>query len=117
MKKILLVLVMVASFSGVYGQNKTQEKKINYFVDAAAKEFSLDSDQKKELLEARHAYISDFMAVQKDSKSGTISDEEKKEKMNKVNSSFMAVLAKITGKTPKDLQPFLGRMRDELKNV
>ena len=72
MKKILLVLFMVASFSGVHAQNKTQQKKINYFVEAAVKEFNLNKDQQKELLDARSAYIDKYMAIMKDFNEATI---------------------------------------------
>lgn len=117
MKKLILVLLMVTSFAGVNAQNKTQEKKINYFVDAAVTEFQLNKDQQKELLAARIAYIDNFMAIMKDAKDGAISDEEKKTKNNELSQSFNQKLIKITGKTMNEIQPFLTRMREELKNI
>ena len=117
MKKLVLVLIMIASFTGVSAQNKTQEKKIKYFVEAAVKEFDLNKDQEKELLDARNGYVSDFMAVQKDFKSGGLSEDDKKTKMNEVNKGFNEQFIQITGKTNKELQPFLARMRDELPKV
>ncbi|MDO7173106.1 hypothetical protein [Mariniflexile sp. AS56] len=112
MKKLALVLIMIASFTGVYAQNKTQDKKIKYFVEAAVKEFSLNEDQHKELLDARNAYITDYMTAAKSSEG-----EEKKTKLNEVNTKFNQILAKITGKTNGELQPFLARMREELPKV
>ena len=112
MKKLLLVLIMVASFTGVYGQNKTQEKKIKYFVEAAVKEFDLNKDQHKELLDARNAYITDYMSVSK-----ATQGDDKKAKLNEVNKSFNEVLIRITGKSLSELQPFLARIRDELPTV
>lgn len=112
MKKLVLVLVMMASFTGLNAQNKTQEKKIKYFVEAAVKEFSLNADQHKQLLDARNAYITDYMKVSKSAEG-----DDKKSKLNEVNKSFNQVLSEITGKTFSELQPFLARMRDELPNI
>lgn len=112
MKKLVLVLVLMASFTGMTAQNKTQEKKIKYFVEAAVKEFSLNADQHKQLLDARNAYITDYMKVSKSAEG-----DDKKAKLNEVNKSFNQVLSEITGKTFSELQPFLARMRDELQNV
>lgn len=117
MKKIVLGLVMMILSLGVFAQNKTQEKKIKYFVDAATKEFSLDTKQNKELLDARNAYITEFMEVQEQVKSGAISQEDKPNKMNEVNKKFNEVFSKITGKSLADLQAFFARMREELQNI
>ena len=116
MKKIILALLMMISI-GAVAQNKSQEKKIKYFVEAATKEFSLDAKQSKELLDARNAYITEFMAVQDQVKSGEVSQEDKPKKMNEVNKKFNDVFSKITGKPLSELQPFFGRMREELQNI
>lgn len=117
MKKIVLGVVMMILSVGVFAQNKTQEKKIKYFVEAATKEFSLDAKQNKELLDARNTYISEFMDVQEQVKSGAISQEDKPKKMNEVNKKFNDVFSKITGKPVNELQAFFARMREELQNI
>ncbi len=117
MKKIVFVLVMMISFSGVFAQNKTQEKKIKYFVEAATKEYSLDAAKSKELLAARNTYITNFMDVNGKVKSGAISEDDKKAKLNDVNNEFNAVFSKITGKSAIELKPFFERMREELKSI
>ncbi|WP_211316278.1 hypothetical protein [Flavobacterium faecale] len=117
MKKIVLVLMMMVTFSAAFAQNKTQEKKIKYFVDAATTEFKLDASKSKELLDARNTYITNFMDVLKKAKSGELSAEDKKGKMNEVNSAFNAEFSKVTGKTQAELKPFFERMRDELSSI
>ncbi|MDW5288065.1 hypothetical protein [Formosa sp. PL04] len=117
MKKILFILMLVCSFSSAFAQNKTQEKKINYFVDAANKEFSLDKAQTKSLLKARNTYVSEYMAVTKDFKAGTLTQDEKKTKLNVVNGDFNQSFSDITGKTQQELKPFSERMQTELKKV
>jgi uncharacterized membrane protein YqgA involved in biofilm formation len=117
MKHIILVLALVLSVGTTLGQNKTQEKKINYFVEAAAKEFSLNIEQSKELLSARIAYVDNFMAVNKQMKNGVASGDDKKQKINEINQNFMQEFAKISGKTQGELKPFLSRMREELPNI
>ena len=117
MKKIVVVLVILVSFSGAFAQNRTQEKKIKYFVEAATKEFSLNVAQSKELLAARTTYITNFMEVNGKVKSDELSDDDKKAKLNDVNNEFNAVFYKITGKSASELKPFFVRMRDELKNI
>ena len=117
MKKIVLVLMMMVSFSGAFAQNKTQEKKIKYFVDAATTEFALDAAKSKELLKARNTYITNFMEVMSQAKSGELSDDAKKTKMNEVNGEFNEVFSKITGKSAAELKPFFVRMREELSSI
>lgn len=117
MKKIFLTLLLVVGFSSVYGQQKWQMKKINYFVDAAAKEFNLDKDAKAKLLEVRTAYFLDYMKTMKEAKAAGLEQAEKRKKLNAVNQEFNKNLREISGKTGQEIQPFLKRMRDELKNV
>lgn len=117
MKKIALLLLLLVSFSSVKAQNKTQEKKINYFVEAAATTFSLDASKTKELLDARNVYVSKFMAINKAGNAGTLSVADKKAKLNEVNNDFNAAFYSITGKTAAESKPFFDRMRNELKGV
>ncbi|MCW2119010.1 hypothetical protein [Flavobacterium sp. 7A] len=117
MKKIVLVFVMMISFVGAIAQNKSQEKKIKYFVDSATTEFKLDDAKSKELLKARNTYVTNYMEVFSKAKSGEISKDDKKEKMNEVNSAFNAEFSKITGKSGAELKPFFEKMRNELSSI
>ncbi|WPR71362.1 hypothetical protein SLW70_15720 [Flavobacterium sp. NG2] len=116
MKKIIVAFLMMVSV-GAFAQNKTQEKKIKYFVEAATKEFNLDAKQSNELLDARNNYITGYMDVMAQVKSGEVSQEDKQNKLNEVNKKFNDVFSKITGKPLSELQPFFSRMREELQNI
>lgn len=45
--------------------NKMANEKINYFVDAAAKEFKLDKKAKEKFLKLRTAYVMDYIKTNK----------------------------------------------------
>ncbi|CAH8284190.1 hypothetical protein EV196_103295 [Mariniflexile fucanivorans] len=115
MKQIILVLILTMAVSTTFGQDKWQQKKIDYFVEAATKEFKLDNKQKKELLVLRTDYFNDYMVIIKNGKEGEITEEEQKTQLNEHNQNFNIKLKEITGSN--NIQPFLVRMRDELKNV
>lgn len=117
MKKIVLTLLLVVAFTATYGQQKWQMKKINYFVDEAAKEFNLDKKAKAKLLDARTVYFMDYMKTMKEAKEEALEQDEKRKKLNAVNQKFNTDLREITGKGREEIQPFLQRMRKELKNV
>lgn len=117
MKKIVLTLVLLVAFTATYGQQKWQMKKINYFVDAAAKEFSLDKKAKAKLLKTRTAYFMDYMKAAKAAKADGLDKTEKRKKLKVLNQAFNKNLLEITGKTGKEIQPFLKKMREELKDV
>lgn len=117
MKKIILTLLLVVAFTATYGQQKWQMKKINYFVDAAAKEFKLDKNAKEKLLKVRTAYFMDYIKTNKQAKIDGLSKDEKRKKLNAVNQNFNKKLREISGKNGSEIQPFLKRMRDELKDV
>ena len=117
MKKIILTLVLLVAFTATYGQQKLQMKGINYFVDAAAVEFKLDAVAKAKLLETRTTYFMDYMKTIKVAKAEGLEQTEKKEKLNAVNQRFNKALIRITGKNGKEIQPFLKRMREELKDI
>lgn len=115
MKKIVLAALFMLTATVTFGQNKWQQKKIDYFVEAAAKEFKLDKKQTNKLLKVRTTYFLEYMEIVKKAKSGVITPEEKKSQINAHNQKFNANLKAITG--TDNVQPFLVRMRDELKNV
>jgi len=117
MKKIILTLLLVVAFSTTYGQNKYQERQSKYFVEAAAKEFSLNEDQQKELAEVRTTMVLAYGASQKAMKAGDITKEEKQAKNREASKIFNNAVIKMTGKKYKELAPFFKRMRAELKKV
>lgn len=117
MKRIILTLVVALIATVSFSQNDWQQKKIDYFVDAATKEFKLDKKQTKQLSKIRTAYFLDYMVFIKSAKAGDITQEEKKTKVNAHNQQFNSDLKEITGKENKEIQPFLKRMREEIKNV
>ena len=116
MKNTLLILIFALITSVSFGQNKWHDGKIKQFVDAAAKEYNLDNNQVKELQEVRKNYVYSYIETAKNEKEGEISNEVKQEKNKELNDSFHNFLIKLTGKNYKELQPFLARMREELKN-
>lgn len=115
MKKLALVFVLFLTVTVAFGQNKWQQQQINQFVDAAAKEFNFSADQKQELLTLRTNLIKNYSEVNIQEGQGQISTEDKQEKFKEFNKEFQAGLIKLTGKTYKELEPFLSRMREELK--
>jgi predicted negative regulator of RcsB-dependent stress response len=117
MKKIILTLLVVMSFTFTYGQGKWQEKQNDYFVEAAAKEYDLSDDQKVELKETRLEMVKSFMDSNQKSKSGEITKDEMKASNREASKTFNSAFAKLTGKPYKELAPFLKKMREELKNL
>lgn len=63
MKQIILTIVVFFTVAVSFGQDKYQMKKVNYFVEAAQKEYSLDKTQRKDLLDARIAYFKEYQKV------------------------------------------------------
>lgn len=117
MKKILLVLLVLMVTQTTIGQNKWQQKQINYFVEEATKEYDLNKSQVKDLKKARLEMVTGYSNLSKISKEGKISDEEKKEKGKVIGQDFQKKMIEITGKTYKEITPFFKRMRIELKNL
>ncbi|OEJ99035.1 hypothetical protein A8C32_07615 [Flavivirga aquatica] len=118
MKKILVLLFLVVSFSNIYGQKpNNSEEKIYYFVKSAVKEYTLNLNQYKKLLRARRKYIKDYMNTTKDFKNGGLSKDQKKAKIQAVNRGFNESFTKITGVLQRELEPFLVRMRKEISKI
>lgn len=117
MKKIILTLLLVVAFSTSYGQNKYQERQNKYFVEAAAKEFSLSEKQQEKLAEIRTEMVLSYGETQKMLKAGDITKEEKQAKNREASKAFNNAVIKLTGKNYKELAPFFARMRKELKEV
>ncbi|MBU2950986.1 hypothetical protein KO493_09775 [Tamlana agarivorans] len=115
MKRVILGILFLLTITVTFGQSKWDQKKIDYFVDEAVKEFHLDKKQQKELLKERTNYILDYKEVSKKAKAGEITGEEKKTQLNECNNNFVETLKTISGED--NVQPFLLRMRDELKKV
>jgi hypothetical protein len=117
MKKIVFTLLMFAFISMSFGQNKYQDNKNKYFVEAAAKEYDLNEDQKEELMDIRVEMVSAYMSSHKSFKYGDITKEEEKSLNQEASKTFHTKLAKITGKTYAEMKVWLGNIRKELKNM
>ena len=118
MKKIVLTLVLFVAFvATATAQGKHHEKQNDYYVEAAAKEFDLDKDQQKELSIIRMEMVTAYITSNKSLKAGDITKDEKKELTKAASQVFHTKLAKMTGKTYKEMKPWLDKMRDELKNL
>jgi len=115
MKQIILTLLVFFTVTVSFGQDKYQMKKVNYFVEAAQKEYSLDKTQTKDLLDARTAYFKEYQKVFSAAKNGEISDDEKKTQSNEVNNKFNKYFSELTGKNANELKPFFERIREEMK--
>ncbi len=116
MKKIVLLFSMIAFCAVMFGQN-LKERKIQYFVDAATKEYSLNQEQQKELLNVRTGFVDELSSIFAQFKNGEITKEEQIEKQKKPNKKFKQAFEKITGKTNAELQSFYKRMSEEIPNV
>ena len=107
MKRIILTLIVVLTVSVTFGQNKWQQEKINYFVEAAVKEYNLNEDQKAELIDFRTKMVMDYSNAQKAKKAGEATQEETKVKYKSYGNAFHNSFIKLTGKSYKELKPFL----------
>ena len=117
MKKILLTFVVLFTITVSFGQNKWQQKQINYFVDAAVKEYNLNEEQKKELTEIRTTVIMAYINGAKKVKAGEITKEENKETTQNASKVFNSKFGKMIGKNYKEFSPFLQKIGKEIKNL
>lgn len=117
MKKTILAVLLIAFFTTTYGQNKYHERQNKFYVEAAAEEFNLNQDQQKELSEFRMEMVKTYIANNKAKNEGEIQEEAMKKNNREASKNFNNALIKLTGKSYKELEPFLNRMRKELKSV
>ncbi|QHI39225.1 hypothetical protein IMCC3317_46300 [Kordia antarctica] len=117
MKKILITLVLIMAFVSTYGQNKYHERQNKVYIEAAAAEYSLDDKQQAELSEARMEMVAVYVSSNKAFKNDEISKEKKQELTREASKLYHNKMSKITGKSYKDMKPFLEKMREELKKV
>ncbi|UMB61709.1 hypothetical protein MHL31_05760 [Lutibacter sp. A80] len=117
MKKVILLIILLVTVSTTFGQKiKTQQKKINHFVEAATKEYDLNKDQVKELVEFRTEMVQSYLDLNKAVKEG-LSKENRKVKSQEISKTFNTKFIKLVGKSYKEIAPFLAKMREELKNI
>ncbi len=116
MKKLSLLFALIAICGTVMAQ-KHVEKKVNYFVDETVKEYNLSEDHKSDLHEFYSVQAKAVAAINKEVKAGNKTKEEAKVIYKKNNQELTAFLSKMTGKTKKELRPFLDRVREEMKSV
>ena len=116
MKKIILLFAFFSLYGIGFGQ-KLIENRAKYFTEAAAKEFNLNNEQKKELQTSRMDYLKSMAASNQQAKNGEITEAEKQSKTKEKNQKFKNIMEKLTGKKPAELEPFYVRMREELQNI
>lgn len=116
MRKIISVLLLSAVCMLAFAKGN-QAQKINYFVDEFSKEYGISEAQKVELHKKRTAYVDEYIKLTKEVKSGTITREQQKPNFNKLNRNFNTMLAEMTGKTIKELQPVLSEIRNGMKEL
>ena len=117
MKRIILTLLVVLTVSVTFGQNKWHQKQINYFVDAAVKEYSLNEEQKKELTEIRTTVIMAYIDGQQEVKDGERTQEENKEITKQASNVFNSKFGEMIGKTYNEFSPFLQKIAKEIKEL
>ncbi|MBJ7881532.1 hypothetical protein [Gelidibacter salicanalis] len=117
MKKIILTLLLAITFTATYSQSKHQERQNKYFVEAATKEYNLNKLQQDELKVIRTAMVVAYGEATKQEKSGDITSADKISKTQEASKNFNNALIKLTGIQYDELEPFLTRMRAELKQV
>lgn len=117
MKKIIIVLITVLSFSSMYSQGKFHQRQNTHYVEAAAKKFNLDAKQEATLSEVRMDMVKAYMSSNKAFNNDEITKEEKKAKNREASKVYHTKLAKLTGKSYNDMKPWLAKMREELKDV
>ena len=115
MKKIILTLLLIVSFASTYGQSKWHKQQNEVFVEAAAKEYNLDDAQKEKLYDARMKMMMSYKESNQAVENGEITKEEKQAKNHEISANFNAELSKITGKSFKEMKPWLQKMREEMK--
>ena len=117
MKKLIIALLLFVSVATSYGQGKFHERQNTAYIEAAAKEFNLDGKQQAELSEIRMEMVKAYITSNKSFKADEITKEEKKELTKEASKVYHNKLSKLTGKAYKDMQPWLKKMREELKKV
>ena len=90
MKKTVLTLLLIVSFVSTYGQNKWQKQQ-------------------------NQTFVMSFKESNQAAKDGKITQEEKKAKNKESSKEFKAELTQITGKTYKEMEPWINKMRQEMK--
>lgn len=114
MKRIILVLVLVMAVTTTFGQDKWQQKHIDYFVDSAVKEYSLNDTQKKDLAVMRTAVVMAYVNSAEKVKNGEMTADEKKEFTQNATKDFNIGLTKMLGKSYAEVQPFLQKMQEDI---
>lgn len=117
MKRALLVLLVITAFTNVGVAQASHERKTEYFVSEATKEFKLNRKDRKELLKVRQKYVKDFVGAGREFRKGNITAEEKQKEFNRINTKFKEDFGRITGKTQIELGVFMTWMRKELPRL
>lgn len=114
MKRIILVLVLVMAVTSSFGQDKWQQKHIDYFVESAVKEYSLSETQKKDLAVMRTTVVMSYVNSAEKVKNGEMTVDEKKAFTQNATKDFNIGFTKMLGKSYAEIQPFLQKMQEEI---
>lgn len=108
MKKILIVVfVMCISLSATAQKKKKKAANNDCYLTEAATTFDLSDDKKIELNELLVKASKDRAAIKKGIREGEITKDQVKGKTRGVNRKYFADLAKLTGKSKKEVMTFV----------
>ena len=117
MKKLIIALLLFATVTTSFAQGKFHERQNTAYIEAAAKEFDLDEKQQVELSDFRMEMVKAYITSNKAFKAEEITKEEKKKLTKEASKVYHNKLSELTGKAYKEMQPWLKKMREELKKV
>ncbi|AUS05478.1 hypothetical protein [Pseudotamlana carrageenivorans] len=117
MKKLLLTLTFAVFCISSYAQENYQDRLTNYFIRAATQEFDLNKRQQRKIANARTEMAETYMETAQRQKKFLITEDGKNERNLAANKKYYDALSDIIDRPFSEIQPFLNRMRIELKNV
>ncbi|WP_109830460.1 hypothetical protein [Reichenbachiella versicolor] len=117
-KLLLLSFLVISALKVVVAEQGWKEKKATYYATQAAQEFMLTEEQKSAVYKYKFSEYSEFgLIVKKNKEGGFINEEDFKKTKSDFWKGQKKKLAIIVGVEPKELNPFLNRMRTELPKI
>ncbi|WP_405563300.1 hypothetical protein [Polaribacter sp. Asnod6-C07] len=116
MKKILaIVFVMCLTLSATAQKKKKKPANNDCYLTEAATTFDLSEDKKSELNELLVQASKDRASIKKGVKAGEITKDQVKGKTRGVNRKYFSDLAKLTGKSKKEVMTFVKEVGGKCK--
>ncbi|MBU3011377.1 hypothetical protein KO506_08180 [Polaribacter vadi] len=116
MKKILaIVFVMCLTLSATAQKKKKKPANNDCYLTEATTTFDLSEDKKSELNELLVQASKDRAAIKKGVKAGEITKDQVKGKTRGVNRKYFSDLAKLTGKSKKEVMTFVKEVGSKCK--